>query len=129
MKKIILAFVFTLLLTVGLPLTSSAESGQAANGFYKLEGATKYVPLVTFITGSMNFKKSILMDEDYYLIMDGEAVAAYEILNSKTDEELDRKWMTETELKRMFDVEIDSNGKITIGGFVDDKDFRVLSID
>ncbi len=128
MKKIALALIFTLLLTIAAPLTSSADSGKAPDGFYKLTGTTKFVPVSSFISGKLKYKVSILTDTDYYLILNGNAILAYDIIFSSSDAELEKNMITETELKRMFNVGIDSNGKVIPGGFVDDEGFRAEEI-
>ena len=128
MKKISLVLIVALLLTIVTPLISSADTGQAKDGFYKLEGVTEYVPLTIFQSKSLKEKITILTG-NYYLILNGQAIKAIDIIITP-DAQLESKMMSQTTLEKNLKVKIDSNGNITPSdGFEDDGDFKVLSIE
>lgn len=98
---------------IALPLANTAQAAttHAPNGFYKMEIGSEYIPVTKFMFNSLQ-EKVALLTGNYYLILEGSAVKASDILTATTDKELESKTMTQSQLEQKFDVGIDSQGNV-----------------
>ena len=122
MKKIILLIALTFVIAQPLATTTHAATTQAPDGFYLLEEGKPYVPVNNFLYSNLQ-QKVALLTGNYYLILEGSAIKASDIL-LPTDKEVTSKMTTQSKLEEQFNVVIDANGKVQ-----GSSTFSVLSID
>lgn len=122
MKKIILLLAFTFVMALPLATTTQAATTAAPDGFYLLEEGKPYVPVNNFLYSNLQ-QKVALLTGNYYLILEGSAIKASDIL-LPTDKEVMSKLTTQAKLEDKFNVKIDAQGKVQ-----GSSTFSVLSID
>ncbi|WP_156890571.1 hypothetical protein [Sporosarcina ureae] len=128
MKKIVSLVITGLVLSFSvLFLTNSTAvaNSDAPNGLYQFSKKQEYISLDKFTEKNLKGKVSILT-ADYYLVLNGNAYKALDIL-TKSNEKLNASKITVTQLEDQMNVQIGSDGSISTAP--DATSFEVLSIE
>ncbi|ARF14904.1 hypothetical protein [Sporosarcina ureae] len=128
MKKFLFTNLLALILAFSVAGTHQTSAASIApDGFYNLNsGHHDYVKSANFIFMTPQQKLAILT-KDYHLVTGSKSVSVSDILNAKTNEDIEKAQISVGQLEEKYNVSITKTGEIEAGPTVES--FEVLSID